>query len=274
MMQGKNKSGAFKSECRQVLRNPWLYIAMVAVLVILIRDSFDPLWRTFTGEYPRLNDSPERYSVTLMFGMLVLLAPLLSGISYATAYVSDASSGMLRMRVMRCGRIKDYAWAKYRAAFMSGALTLGIPVAVYIVIVVMICGGYVYDPTNISSLEKGMFKPLLIWGGAPFFLLQIAEVSLFDGLWACVGLTVSAWFVNKYVAVVVPFVIYYALLYLSQMFEIRIFDAGELLYLMPDFQEQPLIGICILTVKPAIELTLMYIAFKRGIVRRYSDGKI
>ena len=101
MMHSRNISGAFGSECRQALRNPWLYLAMAATLSVLIWDSYDPLWRTFTGEYPRLYDSPERYSITLMFGMVILLAPLLSGIPYSAAYVSDAASGMLRIRALR-----------------------------------------------------------------------------------------------------------------------------------------------------------------------------
>ena len=83
MTHSRNKSGAFKSECYQVLRNPWLYIAMIAVLGVLISDSYDPLRRTIIGEYPRMYDSPERYSITILFGMLVLLAPIFSSISYA-----------------------------------------------------------------------------------------------------------------------------------------------------------------------------------------------
>lgn len=274
MMHSRNISGAFGSECRQALRNPWLYLAMAATLSVLIWDSYDPLWRTFTGEYPRLYDSPERYSITLMFGMVILLAPLLSGIPYSAAYVSDAASGMLRMRALRCGRLSGYISAKYKATFVSGALALGIPMAIYIVIIVMICGEYRYNPTNTSSLEKGIFAPLLIWGGAPFFALQIIECSVFGGLWACIGLAVSSWIVNKYVAVVAPFVIYYALTYLTQWLNIRVLEPGELLYLMPIFQERAFAGICILTAIPAAELMLVYIAFKRGVMRRYRDGRI
>ena len=157
---------------------------------------------------------------------------------------------------------------------MSGALALGIPMAIYIVIIVMICGEYRYNPTNTSSLEKGIFAPLLIWGGAPFFALQIIECSVFGGLWACIGLAVSAWIVNKYVAVVAPFVIYYALTYLTQWLNIRVLEPGELLYPMPIFQERAFAGICILTAIPAAELMLVYIAFKRGVMRRYRDGRI
>ena len=67
MTRLKSSSGAFGSECRQALRNPWLYIAMAVALAVLINDSFDPLWRTLTGEYPRMHDSPERYSTTILF---------------------------------------------------------------------------------------------------------------------------------------------------------------------------------------------------------------
>ena len=274
MTHSRNKSGAFKSECHQVLRNPWLYIAMFAVLGVLISDSYDPLRRTIIGEYPRMYNSPERYSITILFGMLVLLAPIFSSISYAASYAGDATSGMLRMRAMRCGRLSGYVSAKFRATFMSGALSLSVPVAIYIVIIVIICGEYRYNPESLSALEKGMFAPLLIWGGTPFFILQVIEAGVFGGLWACVGLAVSAWVINKYVAVVVPFVIYYGMIYLAQMVEWRIFDPGELLYLMPNFQTNPLPGICVLTIIPAAEIAIVYFAFKRGVVRRYSDGRI
>lgn len=269
-----NSSGAFRSECRQALRNPWLYAAMALTLAVLIDDSFDPLWRTLTGEYPRMHDSPERYTITMLFGMLVLLAPLLSGFPYAAAYVSDATSGMLRMRALRCGQLKRYVSAKFRAAFMSGALTLSLPVAVYIVMIAAICGGYRYDPANASALESGLFAPLLIWGGAPFFAVQILMVGVFGGLWACVGLAVSAWMVNRYVAVVAPQVIYLTLTYLAQAVEWRIFDPGELLYLMPVFQANRPMGLVILTVIPCCELALIYLAFKRGVMRRLKNGRI
>ena len=71
-----------------------------------------------------------------------------------------------------------------------------------------------------------------------------------------------------------PFVIYYGMIYLAQMVEWRIFDPGELLYLMPIFQTNPLPGICVLTIIPAAEIAIVYFAFKRGVVRRYSDGRI
>lgn len=275
MTRLKSSSGAFGSECRQALRNPWLYMAMAVALAVMINDSFDPLWRTLTGEYPLMHDSPERYSMTIMFGMIILLAPLLSGFPYASAYANDVTSGMLRMRALRCGRLSDYVSAKYRAAFMSGALTLSVPVAAYIAIVVAVCGGYRYNPANTSPLEQGLFAPLLVWGGAPFFAVQILQAGAFGGLWACVGLAVSAWIVNKYVAVVAPLVIYLGLTYLTQNIGWRVLDPGELMYLLPNFQvDDPLLGIIILTVVPCCELALVYIAFRRGVTRRLENGRI
>lgn len=268
------KPGAFKSECFQVLRNPWLYVAMAVALGVLLNDSMAPLWRTITGEYPRYNDSPERYSTTMLFGMIVLLVPLLCAFPYASSYVNDASSGMLRMRVTRCGRLNRYISAKYGATFMSGALALSVPIALYIVIVVAICGGYQYCAENPNIIEEGMFAPLLIWGGAPFFLVQIAMLAVFGGLWSCVGLAVSAWVENRYVAVVAPFVVYFAMLYLSQYLEVRMLDPGELVYLMPEFQLDPPKGICVLTVIPLCELALVYFVFRRGVLRRVENGRI
>ena len=157
---------------------------------------------------------------------------------------------------------------------MSGALTLSVPVAAYIAIIALICGGYAYNPANASPLEQGLFAPLLIWGGAPFFAVQILQAGAFGGLWACVGLAVSAWIVNKYVAVVAPLVIYLGLTYLAQNIGWRVLDPGELMYLMPNFQMNPPLGIVILTVVPCCELALVYIAFRRGVTRRLENGRI
>ena len=149
MTHSRNKSGAFKSECHQVLHNPWLYIAMFAVLGVLISDSYDPLRRrTIIGEYPRMYNSPERYSITIMFGIVLVLLSRYLAASHTPHHMrATRPAGMLRYAcAMRCGRLSGYVSAKFRATFMSGALSLSVPVAIYIVIIVIICGEYRLQP--------------------------------------------------------------------------------------------------------------------------------
>ena len=50
--------------------------------------------------------------------------------------------------------------------------------------------------------------------------------------------------------------------------------SGELMYLLPNFQLNPPLGIVILTVVPCCELALVYIAFRRGVTRRLENGRI
>lgn len=274
-MINKRKFGAFRSEMHQLLCNPWLYVAMALILGVLIRDSYNPLLKTYRGEYPRMYDSPYRYSVTMMFGMLVLLAPMINALPYAASYVNDLNSGMLRIRITRCKRLKEYVFAKFGTTFISGALSMIVPIGIYIIIVVSICGEYRFSEEMKSPLEAGIFAPLLSFGGGvTFFIAQLIMVGMFGGIWSCVGLTVSAWIANKYVAMTSPFILYYFFMWTAQMLEIRLLDPSELIYLTPAFQLTPYMGILMITAVPIIEIIVLYTLFYNGVRRRLISARI
>ena len=139
--------------------------------------------------------------------ILYFIFPLLIAIPYCWSYCSERKKGYEKNFVIRSGK-QNYYFAKYVAKFISGGLTMVIPLAFNFLVLALFLP---LNPANVSdNIYYGIFPTHLfstLFYSAPYtYVLCMCIVSfIFCGLLACVSYSVSIFIKNQLVAVFFPF---------------------------------------------------------------------
>ena len=135
-------------------------------------------------------------SINLIVGILPLLP-------FATSFATEWDKRATNFWIVRTG-IRNYSINKVVTSALSGALTTGLGIVLFI----LIAGLWFPLFSNITSgnpyaelLEAG--KPLL------YLMYYIVHISLGSALFAVTGLWVSTYIPNKFVAISTPMVLYF-----------------------------------------------------------------
>ena len=147
------------------------------------------------------------YTVPFAMSSFVVFAGIFPGIPYAYSYLEERNSGYLRFIQLRISR-KRYACQKILFSGLSGGVSMLIP-GLLIFIVLDILSAET-TPTNHSPIfETLIWAPYMyIWGGWLVLIIKAALMFLFGFMWAELALAVSLIFRNRYVAFILPFLIF------------------------------------------------------------------
>lgn len=133
---------------------------------------------------------------------------------FADSFCEDYKSGYYNQISLRTG-VKKYALSRCATVAVSGAIPMGIFMLVAIVLSRLVAG-------QIDTVEATAFLGSTIWAKANIILpysglilyaFRILLAVLFGALWALVGLLISTLVMNRYITLIMPFVIYQALWY-------------------------------------------------------------
>lgn len=199
-------------EIKQTL-NTRNMLAVISIVILALLSSVDMLLSLF----PITSLQPDGYHTyftvsTLGSNTLAPFVPIYAAIPYATCYIDDIKSKYVRFYLIRTKYIM-YIINRILVCFLSGYLIIFIG----------------------DILVWGMFTLLLMplekagesSRQAAFLLLRTCMLmSMNGGLWAVIGMTMSAFMESKYIAYASPFIIYYLLVILCE----RYFPNAILLY--------------------------------------------
>lgn len=197
---------------RLLLRKSLLNFRMLAVIVIsfsilfgsLVSNGYFSLFLEFASTG---SDLLSIYTIPFAFSPFVVLAGLFPGLPYAYSYLEERNSGYLKFIQLRIER-KRYRLQKIFFTGLSGGLSMLVPViALFILLDVMSLDT---TPENHGPIfEQLIWAPYLyIWGGRLVLVFKAILMFLFGVLWSELSLTVSLIFKNKYVALVLPFLLF------------------------------------------------------------------
>ncbi|MFP3154662.1 hypothetical protein LQZ18_09595 [Lachnospiraceae bacterium ZAX-1] len=165
--------------------------------------------------------------------------PLLAAIPYAWSYCEEKNSGYQRNIVVRSGKTQ-YFLSKYIAIFLSGGLTMVIPLAFNFLLTAMVFPAV--TPNVIYDTAYGIFGSSLmsaLYYSNPFLylLFYLLIDFVFAGLVACIGFMVS-FFVKYYVAtIIVPLFLMLGVHYFRQFvytsYAIQYKEISPLYFLRP-----------------------------------------
>lgn len=129
---------------------------------------------------------------------------------YATSFCDEYNSGYVKNIVTRVG-LGKYIKTKIISVGLSGALAIGVPFFIIFILITIIGA-----PTTAGNLSEAYIGKIWescapIGGGTLVLAAKLLLGLLFGSVWALVGLAISAWFTNRYVTIVGPFVLYQGL---------------------------------------------------------------
>ncbi|MCD8117300.1 MAG: hypothetical protein LUE21_09360 [Oscillospiraceae bacterium] len=146
---------------------------------------------------------------------LIIALPIVCVLPYACSYVEDIKTGYVRQYLSRTSR-RAYLTGKAAGCILSGGLVL----------VAGIWTAYGLSALALLPMEAAPEEG----AAAPGYFMQLAGISgrffLSGGLWAMVGMALSAGMESRYVAYAAPFILYYVLIILYE----RYFDWLYVLY--------------------------------------------
>lgn len=208
------KRRAITMDFRQMLSAPGFYAAVAGVVLLCFLCSWEYLR---TG--PVVNSSVG-YDVIYFFELLVNLSMfkkvlvMLAAIPFTASFCSDWNCQYIRPVVVRSG-VRKYAWSKVLVCAVSSFAAIFVGMLLY--------AGLLSIQLNLPLYSKNPINPPAppygsLLGSVPLLYLMIilAIFSLAAALWCVVGLMMSAFIPNRFVAIATPLIASYLLEELSQ----------------------------------------------------------
>ena len=193
---------------RRSVLNLRMLIAVAVSFVMLLSPlvTSGRLWLALNGNTGG-TDLLSLYTEPFAFSSFVIFAGLFPGMPYAYSYLEEKNSGYLKFIQTRLPR-KRYMLQKICYTGLSGGLTMLIPgILIFCVLEWMASDtSPVQYPSIFSDL---MWAPwMFVCGGRLVLLLKGILLFLFGVMWSELALLVSLFVRNKYVAFILPFIIF------------------------------------------------------------------
>lgn len=171
--------------------------------------------------------------------IIALMFPLIAVLPFGMTYREERQSGYYFLVCSKTGRIK-YCLIKLLYAFLTGILAVGLPNFLLLLICLLIKQGLLCE----SSIAIGFLWSLYCDHPLLYGLLIVANSALCGGIFSLLGIGISAWIKNKYLAALLPFVCYIfsgmVLSYIHpwlnaiELFVLNAYEAGAMLYIVYD----------------------------------------
>lgn len=199
----------YSTEFKSLFTSIKLYISIVIGVTLFLHPLF-----SYAKSWSLLSPV-ELLSYPLATSDFTPFAALFCVLPYADSFCEDYNSGFYRFILYRISSTK-YAIMKCSIAAISGALVMAINMSLA-VFLSNICAGEIDTADSVAFMQHtvwGKSGILLFHDGVIYYTFRIIIAALFGSVWALVGLLTAAVIVNKYVTIVVPFVIYQFLWYI------------------------------------------------------------
>lgn len=177
-------------------------ISIVCFVVI----NFLVIWPDIKADYHGL-DVVYLFRFTYDIGSFSRLLPLLAAFAIADTVAQDICDHTTPYLLSRM-RINAYINCNYAACAISGFITIAVG---WLVFILLLRVRYPFAIPNSMNYEAYSQQPFGVWlqKDIPFvyMLFYVFSAAVCGSLWACVGLTSSAFYPNRKVAIASPFII-------------------------------------------------------------------
>lgn len=197
------------ADCKRAIFSIGFFISVIGIWAVFFRGAKSVMAGTpdilSLVQYPSGSNS------------LVLLFCVLP---YTMSFCSDWDSKYIRLIAARTGFLK-YAISKYIACFFSSCLAMVVGMLLFILPFTATVPLVTSNPDDlIVNITLPTLQGQLLGQGRflLYFVVYIFLRSLHNGFWATVGLCASAYIPNRFVAVFIPYIGYFALSLLTYQF--------------------------------------------------------
>lgn len=192
---------------KKSILNLRMLIVVVTSFLILLTSLFINGYIDFSNGIYGGGDLLNVYTVPFAMSSFVIFAGLFPGIPYAFSYLEERNSGYLRFIQLRMPR-KKYARQKIFFTGLSGGISMLLP-AIFIFIVIDLLSVDETPDNKTAIFETLVWGPwMYVAGGRLVLFFKAILMFLFGVMWSELALLISHIFRNKYVAFVMPFLIF------------------------------------------------------------------
>lgn len=171
--------------------------------------------------------------LVLINGSFTIFAPILAAFPYTSKFCEEYESGYIKSILTRERPVR-YLLTRFLANGVAGGLALTLPLALFICF--SLATGIPYSTNDVPEgfatvYERTIFEQSqFLWGGIAVLLIFLLLAFLSGAVWANVGLCLSAFVRNKYLAVGFPLVLYYGITVILVGTDIFGFSPMNLIY--------------------------------------------
>lgn len=204
-------------------------------------------------------------------GVFDLFAPILAVLPAATIFCDDYNSGYIKPILSRTSR-KRYLAENILCSSLAGGLAIFIPSLISCVFFMMIGEPYLAENIRdgfVTLFEGSVFEKIqFIGGGVLVVVILLVLAFIFGAVWSNVGLCISIFYPNRYIALAAPFVLYFFLFLFCYRINVLLV-LSPVNMLMPDLNTLP--GLWYPFVYQAVWLIVTLWLLFTGAKRRLND---
>jgi len=182
-------------------------------------------------------------------------APILAVLPATIIFCEDYNSGYIKSILGRIGR-RQYLRESIICSSIAGGLAVSIPSFIaYTFYVLNGSPNLVKETATYSSVfDESIFVNIqFIWDGGLVVAILLILAFLFGAIWSNVGLCISAFIPNRYIALAAPFALYFS----SHLFCYRI---NSLLFLSPVNMLMPIVDVIPDLLYPFVYQMFLFVA--------------
>lgn len=184
-------------------------VAVICTIFCMSFDSWNDLILIFTRTIPAGTTLSVCYyyfnSLAVCSIYSAYLIPMLATLPFATDYCVEEQSGISSFVISRVGKRK-YCLSKMTVCTISGGLALALGSLLFI-LALSFKVPLVTDAKLVEMVGFPYHSFLSSGAGTGYFIIAIYLAFLRGGLWSAIAMTVSAYYPNKYVTAVSPFIL-------------------------------------------------------------------
>ncbi|KXZ13009.1 ABC transporter permease [Bacillus nakamurai] len=222
-----------KNNFMEVLSSKKYKFSLLIMILLFAIDIFISIYQKFTLPY----FDKDHLSFSLYFwlgtndsvisGILIFLFVLISCLPYSTSVLEEKQNGYFQFVISRCSLLKYFS-SKVITAFISGGFLFIFPFALSFILMLIMFGNKL--PYSEFIDNYGMFHQIVKYHPSIYMAIYILILFYYAGSFAILGMFLSTFLKNRYLAYLSPFLI---ILVLEPVFEIFYPQLSPILLMSP-----------------------------------------
>ncbi len=177
--------------------------------------------------------------VSLQPTLYYIIVPILAALPFADSFFVDQKSGYLKNVFTRCKK-RDYFFSKYIAVFLSAGCAVVIPLLLNLLVTALLLPSTV--PTACTGIfpmfSNQMWSVLFFTHPYWYIFFYLLLDFVFCGLWSTLSLIVAFYVNNRFVVLLVPFLLYVGAYFLLNFIGMDAMKVNPFFFLRPTQGDQ------------------------------------
>lgn len=230
-----------RTELKKIIFSPQ-YIICVVVLFVLLMVGTVGFWSQKLGDQT-ISMIAHFFNAWDTFGHVCIVVPLLAAVPVTFLLHDELNSGYIHFSLIRAGK-KKYILVKLIAGILSGMLMVLTAEVLFTVTLIVLTPGEInfWDQQNLLGEDSCFYLDLVRSGnGYIAYIIWSLLAGLYGAVFSAMAVACSAVAKNKYVAAVIPFIIFllvenllFSMMYIPKVIRVG-FEAIFYPYMLTDW---------------------------------------